>query len=51
MYRWLQDNGLPEGFQILCQSCNDSKGTGEGCTLAHIDSKNAAMPVTRSSCR
>jgi hypothetical protein len=34
-----------------CQSCNDYEGTGEGCTLAHIDSKNAAMPVTRSSCR
>jgi hypothetical protein len=29
----------PEGFQILCLSCNDSKGTGERCTLAHIDSK------------
>jgi hypothetical protein len=23
----------------LCLSCNDSKGTGEWCTLAHIDSK------------
>jgi hypothetical protein len=39
MYRWLRDNGLPVGFQILCLSCNDSKGTGERCTLAHIDSK------------
>ena len=38
-YRWLRDNGFPEGFQILCLSCNDSKGTGERCTLAHIDSK------------
>ena len=28
MYRWLRDNGLPEGFQILCLSCNESKGTG-----------------------
>jgi hypothetical protein len=27
MYRWLRDNGFPEGFQILCLSCNDSKGT------------------------
>ena len=35
MYRWLRDNGLPEGFQILCLSCNESKGTGERCTLAH----------------
>ena len=39
MYRWLRDDGLPEGFQIWCLSCNDSKGTGERCTPAHIDSK------------
>jgi len=39
MYRWLRDNGFPEGFQILCLSCSDSKGTGKRCTLAHIDSK------------
>jgi hypothetical protein len=30
---------LPEGFQILPLSCNDPKGTGEWCTLAHIDDK------------
>ena len=29
----------PEGFQILGLSRNDSKGTGERCTLAHIDGK------------
>jgi hypothetical protein len=23
----------------LCLSCNDSEGTGERCTLAHIDGK------------
>ena len=39
MYRWLRDNGFPGGFQILSLSCNDSKGTGEWCTLAHIDGK------------
>jgi len=39
MYGWLQDNGLPEGGQILVLSCNESKGMGERCTLAHIDSK------------
>jgi hypothetical protein len=39
MYRWLRDNGLSEGFQVLCLSCNDSKGTGERCTLAHIHGK------------
>jgi len=39
MYRWFRDNGLPEGFQVLCLSCDDSKGTGGRCTLALIDSK------------
>ena len=29
----------PEGFQIWYLSSNDSKGTGERCKLAHIDSK------------
>jgi hypothetical protein len=28
MYCWLGDSGFPEGFQILCLSCNGSKGTG-----------------------
>ena len=39
MYRWLRDNGFPEGFQTLCLSCDDFKGTGERCTLAHIHGK------------
>jgi hypothetical protein len=39
MYRWLRDIGFPEGFQSLCLYCNDCKGTGERCTLAHIDHK------------
>ena len=34
MYRWLRDNGLLEGFKILCLSCNDSKGTAERGTPA-----------------
>jgi hypothetical protein len=39
MYRWLRGNGVPGGIQILCLSCNDSKGTGEWCTLAQADGK------------
>ena len=35
MYCWLGDDGRPEGFQILCLSCNESKGTGERCTPAY----------------
>ena len=33
-YRWLRGNGFPEGFQVLCLSCSDLKGTGQRCTLA-----------------
>ena len=39
MYGWLRDNDLPAGGQIWVLSCNESKGTGEQCTLAHVDSK------------
>ena len=41
MYRWLRES----------LSWNDSKGTGERCTLAHVDGKKRCfMHVTRSSC-
>jgi hypothetical protein len=30
---------IPKGFRILRLSRNDSKRTGERCTLAHIDRK------------
>ena len=40
MYRWLRDNGLLEGFKILCLPCNDSKSTGEQFTLALQDSQS-----------
>jgi hypothetical protein len=39
MYRWLRDKGFPEGFQILCLSCNDSTATGERCTHAQTHGK------------
>ncbi len=33
-YRWLQNNGYPDGYQTLCKSCNDVKsfltGTRKG---------------------
>jgi hypothetical protein len=47
MYRWLRDNGFPEGFQILCLSCNDSEGTGERCTLAPIDGKKCCYACNK----
>ena len=30
-YRWLIRQGLPPGYQTLCQLCNASKGTGPVC--------------------
>lgn len=35
MYRWLIENGFPEGFQPLCRRCNRSKGIGAECRLDH----------------
>ncbi len=34
-YRWLLDNGFPDGFQTLCGPCNQSKRDGERCRLGH----------------
>jgi len=39
VYRWLGDNGLPEGFQTSGPYCSGPKGTDERCTLGHVDSK------------
>jgi hypothetical protein len=35
MYGWLIKQGFPEGYQTLCMSCNQSKGRGATCILAH----------------
>jgi hypothetical protein len=32
-YWWLIENSFPEGFQVLCMSCNSSKGRGFTCAL------------------
>jgi hypothetical protein len=34
-YRWLVNNGFPEGYQTLCMPCNQSKSEGERCRLDH----------------
>lgn len=36
-YRWLQRNGYPEGFQLLCGSCNLAKADKDKCPLAGED--------------
>jgi hypothetical protein len=35
LWRWLVQNGFPEGFQTLCNRCNTSKGTGPACRINH----------------
>ena len=30
-YTWLKKNKFPPGYQVLCASCNTSKGTGTEC--------------------
>lgn len=30
IYRWLENNNYPEGFQVLCHNCNHAKSKG-GC--------------------
>lgn len=31
IYRWLRNNNFPEGFQILCANCNQSKSQNGQC--------------------
>lgn len=26
VYRWIKNNGFPDGFQVLCHNCNMAKG-------------------------
>jgi hypothetical protein len=34
-YLWLVSHNFPPGYQVLCMSCNSSKGPGEHCRLNH----------------
>ncbi len=34
LWRWVRDNGYPEGFQVLCRNCNGAKFTRAACPLA-----------------
>jgi hypothetical protein len=35
IHRWLVRNGFPDGFQVLCRSCNSSKRRGHHCRILH----------------
>jgi len=44
MDRWLRDNGSPEGFEVLCLSCNDFKGT---LALHHVRRRSQSNEENR----
>lgn len=35
MYHWLVAQGFPDGYQVLCMRCNQSKGRAAACRLPH----------------
>ncbi|WP_428323671.1 hypothetical protein [Nitrosopumilus sp.] len=35
LYQWLVKNDYPEGFQVLCGTCNIAKGTKKECPHKH----------------
>jgi hypothetical protein len=35
IYKWLIDNGFPEGYQVLCASCNIGKYRSKINTCPH----------------
>jgi len=36
-YKWLIDQGFPDGYQVLCLPCNQSKGNGPKCKMHSQD--------------
>ena len=44
IYRWLRDNGYPDGFQLLCANCNMGKHLENG-TCPHRKSKSLRLAV------
>lgn len=35
LYSWLRRNGFPEGYRVLCQNCNFSRGVFGYCPHEH----------------
>lgn len=42
LYRWLIEQGYPDGFQTLCRSCNSSKRDGAFCRIHYQEEKKSA---------
>jgi len=41
LYRWLRNNHYPEGFQVLCASCNWAKGIYGVCPHQELEVRSA----------
>lgn len=49
LYRNLINNDFPEGYQVLCNGCNQSKGTSDKCKIDHSHTGSGAL--FREHCR
>lgn len=47
-YRWLIRQGFPAGYQVLCQSCNSSKGRSQQCALDHYAAASSKSRIDRN---
>lgn len=36
LYKWLRENGYPQGFQVLCMNCNHAKHRNKGTLLESL---------------
>lgn len=42
-YRWLRDNGFPEGFRVLCHNCNSAYGFYGYCPHQETVAENLTL--------
>lgn len=48
MYIWLEENGFPSGFQVLCYNCNISKHRNKGVCEHKLDEGSTTRAQARS---
>lgn len=48
-YRWLRDNGFPEGFQVLCANCNCGRHWNGGICPHQMAERPPGEPGGRSN--
>lgn len=44
LYRWLRDNGYPDGFQVLCMNCNFGKARNGGICPHQVSEGSTTIP-------